>query len=109
MKLKQKNMQQNQVIKAWKLLRQMKDGSLSPLFINKKQRLQSDIWYPAEAHKTKGFAFRPGWHTCKEPVAPHLSNKGRVWKQVEIQDFVDIKRPESQGGVWYLANKMRII
>ena len=58
-----------------------------------------------EAHLTKGFAFRPGWHCCSEPIAPHLSEKGRVWKKVEIEDYTEVQRPIAQGGLWYLANK----
>ena len=51
-------------MKAWKLFSLKKDGSIGPLFINKKQRLTPGVWYEAEEHKTKGFAFRPGWHCC---------------------------------------------
>lgn len=94
---------------AWKLFRQMKNGDIAPLFINKKLRLKKDVWYPAEAHRTKGFAFRPGWHVTAQPVAPHLSEKGRVWKRVEIEDFTEIVRPVQQGGIWYLANRMRVL
>jgi len=42
---------------------------LGPLFINKTLCIEAGITYKAEAHKTKGFAFRPGWHICREPVA----------------------------------------
>jgi hypothetical protein len=94
---------------GYKLFRLMKDDSLAPLFINKRQRLQHDCWYDAEAHRTKGFAFRPGWHVCTEPIAPHLSEKGRVWRKVEVEDFVYIERPVQQGKFWMLANKMKII
>jgi hypothetical protein len=86
----------------------MKDGSIAPLFINKKLRLKSDTWYEAEEHRTPGFAFRPGWHCCSEPIAPHLSEKNRVWKEVEIEDFIEIKRPESQGK-WLLASRMKVL
>lgn len=47
---------------AYKLIREMSDGSLSPLFINKKSRLPVNTWMDAEAHPTKGFALRKGWH-----------------------------------------------
>ena len=96
-------------MKAWKLFRKLKDGSIAPLFINKKLRLQPGIWYPAEAHRTKGYAFRPGWHVTALPFAPHLSEKGRVWKEVLIEDFTEIVRPVQQGGKWYLANKMMVL
>lgn len=95
-------------MKAWKLFSLKKDGSIGPLFINRKLRLQPGQWYPAEAHRTKGFAFRPGWHVTAEPVAPHLSPKGRVWKEVEIEDYIEIVRPVQQGGKWYLAERMRV-
>lgn len=96
-------------MKAYKLFRSMKDGSISPLFINKKQRLKLDIWYKSECHPTKGFAVRQGWHCTSKPSAPHLSEKGRVWYEVEIEDYEEFKRPESQGGLWYIAHNMKVI
>jgi hypothetical protein len=92
-----------------KLFRRLKNGDIASLFINKKLRLQPDVWYPAGAHLTKGFAFRPGWHTTLLPHAPHLKEDGRVWKRVEIKDYVEIVRPVQQGGIWYLANMMRVL
>jgi len=92
---------------AYKLVRQLKDKSLAPLFIDKKLRLTFNKWHKAECHPTKGFAVRKGWHCTKIPNAPHLSNKGRVWLEVEIKDFEEFLRPESQGGMWYLANHMK--
>lgn len=96
-------------MKAYKLFRQRKDGSLGPLFINARLRIVEGEWMPAEAHRTKGFAYRPGWHCCLQPVAPHLSEKGRVWCEIEIDDYRTYARPESQGGTWVLANKMRVM
>lgn len=96
-------------MEAYKLFRQLKNGEIAPLFINKKQRLQENVWYNAESHPMKGFAVRPGWHVTLIPEAPHLSNKGRVWKKVEVEDYIEFKRPKSQGGTWLLANKMRIL
>ena len=97
-------------MKAWKLFRQMKDGSIAPLFINKKMRLQEGEWYEAELHPTKGFKVRKGWHCCPTPVAPHLTEKGRVWKEVELGGYVFCEmRPVSQGGLWYLADKLRVL
>lgn len=87
----------------------MKDGTISPLFINKTQRIPYNEWLEAENHPTKGFKVRAGWHVTGSPSAPHLSEKNRVWKKVLIEDYVEIKRPESQGGLWYLANKMRVL
>jgi len=94
---------------AWKLFRLTKTG-LAPLFINKKLRLDTNVWYPAESHPTKGFAVRAGWHVCGKKEAPHLRTTGdRIWRQVEIEDYTVLQRPESQGGTWYLANRMRIV
>jgi hypothetical protein len=94
---------------AYKLFRQRKDGSLGPLFINRKQRIELHKTYPAEEHLTKGFAFRPGWHCCSEMKAPHLSKKERVWCKVEVNDYTEHQRPESQGGLWYTANSMKVL
>lgn len=95
-------------MKAYKLIRKLKDGSLSPLFINKKSRIPIGKWLDAESHPTKGFAYRKGWHCCLKPHAPHLSLKDRVWVEVEIDDYEYYQRPESQGGTWVLAQKMKI-
>ena len=94
---------------AYKLFRKRKDNSLGSLFINRKQKLYLDIWYKAENHPTKGYKERYGWHCCGEPKAPHLSMKDRYWYKVEIEDYQGLKRPLSQGGLWYIANEMRII
>lgn len=97
------------MIRAFKLLRKRKDGSLGPLFINKRQIITPGVWMDAEAHRTKGFAFRPGWHCAPAPFAPHLSLKGRVWCAVLIDDFRELVRPDIQGGAWLLANRMCVI
>ncbi len=99
---------------GYKLVRQMADGSLSPLFINKKSRLAIGEWLPAEIFPTKGFAVRPGWHCTTKPVAPHLvrnpkGGRPRVWVEVLLKDFTNTTRPESQGGTWILANEMKIL
>lgn len=94
---------------GYKLFRRRKDGSLGPLFINRKQRIELNEWYPAEDHPTKGYAHRPGWHVCSEPHAPHLSEKGREWFMVEIDDYQEHVRPECQGGIWFIANRMRVL
>ena len=94
---------------AWKLFRELKNGEIAPLFINKKLRLKYDQWYEAELHVTPGFSPRKGWHVTALPNAPHLSSKGRIWKRVEIEDYTELIRPEAQGGLWYLANRMRVL
>jgi hypothetical protein len=94
---------------AYKLFRKLKNGDIAPLFINKKQRLKPNVWYNSELYPTKGFQIRQGWHCTLSPVAPHLSIKDRVWKRVEVEDIEYYDRPESQGGTWILAQKMKII
>ena len=96
-------------MKAYKLFRQRKDGSIGPLFINRSQRGPIGEWMPAEDHPTKGFAKRPGWHAGAEPNAPHLTEKGRVWYQVEIKDYEIFKRPKNQGGEWLIAKHMKVV
>ena len=94
---------------GYKLFRIRRDGSLGPLFINRKQRINLGERLIAEAHPTKGFAFRPGWHVCCEPSAPHLSKKEREWFVVEIEDWTEFVRPEAQGGLWFTANIMTVL
>jgi hypothetical protein len=94
---------------AYKLFRKRTDNTYGPLFINRKQRLEKDVWYFAEDHKTKGYAHRPGWHSCEKPVAPHLSKKDRVWCKVKINVIVRHQRPESQGGLWFTSEVLKII
>lgn len=99
---------------AYKLFRQLKNGSITSLFINKHIVLPHNIWMEAKSHPTKGFAVRPGWHCTAEPVAPHLkmklkSGEVRVWKKVLIEDYTEIQRPENQGGLWYLAKRIMIL
>jgi len=96
-------------MKAYKLLRNRKDGTIGPLFIDKNKIIPIGEWLVAEDHPTKGYAHRPGWHVCMDVQAPHLKMKNRVWCEVEIEDFIELKRPESQGTKWYLANRMKII
>lgn len=97
------------VRRAYKLLRIRKDGSLGPLFINKKLRIPFKEWLEAENHPTKGYTVRPGWHVAKQPCAPHLSLKDRVWAEVDIDDWYEFKRPVKQGSVWLIARIMRVL
>lgn len=94
---------------AYKLVRQRKNGTLAPLFINARMSIPIGEWLEAEDHPTKGFAHRPGWHCTLTPEAPHLSTKGRVWVKVIIQKFKRYSRPESQGGTWVLAQRMKVV
>ena len=97
------------MIGVYKLLRVRKDGSIGPLFINRKQRIPINKWLVAEDHPTKGYAHRKGWHCTAQPIAPHLSKKGRRWYQVLICDYVECVRPQSQGGLWFLAQQMKVV
>ena len=94
---------------AYKLFKVRKNGTIGPLFINARQVIPVGEWLNAEAHPTKGFAFRPGWHCTLTPNAPHLSEKGRAWFRVEVEDAKQYDRPESQGGTWVLANRLRVL
>jgi hypothetical protein len=94
---------------AYKLCRLMKSGDITPLFINKSFRIPFNEWLEAESHPTKGFKVRPYWHCTSEPNAPHLSTKDRVWVKVEIQDYEEFQRPNNQGGLWFLAKRIKFI
>lgn len=99
---------------AYKLFRELKNGEITSLFINKSKILPHDKWMDSDCFPTKGFAIREGWHCTATPNAPHLkmklkSGEVRVWKKVMIENFTEFKRPEKQGGLWYLAKKMKIL
>lgn len=95
----------------YKLFRMRKDGTLGPLFISAKLRVPLNLWLQAEDHPTKGFAHRPGWHLTKKPFAPHLTEKNRVWCEVETKKEEEKvhNRPESQGGEWVLAESIKVL
>jgi hypothetical protein len=93
-------------VKVYKLMRVRKNGTLGSLFINKKVVIPIGVWLQAELYPTKGFAVRKGWHCCFQPIAPHLSTKGRVWVECEVENWTKYDRPKSQGGAWVLANRM---
>lgn len=100
-------------MKGYKLFRLRKDGTLRPLFINRKQVLELNVAYESEDHPTPKFKHRPHWHLCSNPIAPHLSmdlktGEKRIWAEVEFENYTEMARPVSQGGVWYLADKMII-
>lgn len=95
---------------GYKLFRRRRDGTLGPLFINARQRVPVGTWLWAEDHPTAGYAHRPGWHVLAEREAPHLRTGGdRVWARVEVRHFTEHRRPASQGGLWYLARRMRVL
>lgn len=96
-------------MRGFKLLRKRKDGSLGPLFINRSLRIRPGVWYDFEVHPTRGYKLRPGWHILPKPEAPHLSPKGRVWREVEFDPMATITRPVNQGGVWFLGSRMKVV
>ena len=101
-------------MRAYKLMKQRKDGSLGSLFINAKEKYPVGKWMDAQFIPTKGFAERYGWHcTLGTANAPHLktelkSGEKRVWVEVDVDGIEYYNRPESQGGKWVLAKKMKI-
>ena len=97
------------MMKAYKLMRQRKDGTLGSLFINRKGVVAVGEWMEALDFPTKGYAHRPGYHCLFEPVAPHLTTKGRVWVEVEVEGYQAFKRPISQGGEWLLCKRMKVV
>ena len=96
------------MVKAFKLFSLRKNGTIGPLFINKRQVVRVGKWLKAECIPTKGFAVRFGWHACAEPSAPHLSKRNRVWCEVELKGVTEHSRPASQGGLWYTARWLRV-
>jgi len=94
---------------AYKLCRKKKNGDITPLFINKTKALPFNKWMDAESHPTKGYKLRPFWHCTSKPVAPHLSEKGRVWIKIQMDGFEEFNRPDNQGGLWYLANRIKLL
>lgn len=98
---------------VFKLFRKRRNGTLGPLFINRRQVVPIGEWLPAGDHPTKGFAHRPGWHATLEPIAPHLAqgpHTGRVWCRCEVGGQIEeFKRPHSQGGTWVLATQLRVL
>ena len=92
----------------------IKNGKLYPMFINSQQELKIGDWLQAECHPTKGFAIRQGWHCWFEKKAQHLkeqlsNGEQRVWIKCEVEDWETYDRPESQGGAWILAQRMKVI
>lgn len=99
---------------AYKLCRKAKDGKIYPLFINKKVPFVFGQTMIAECYPTKGFAVRKGFHCCFIPYAPHLKEKlkngeERVWIELEVNEYDTYDRPESQGGKWILAQRIKPI
>ena len=99
---------------AYKLLRIRKDGTMGPLFVNRKQIIEVGKWLEAIDGKPKNLANRPGFHCTHSPEAGHIklelkSGEKRKWFKVEIDDYYEFPRPKNQGGLWFIAKKMKII
>lgn len=119
---------------AYKLFRSRANGTVGPLFINRKHVVTFYQWMTAENHPTKGYAQRPGWHCGLLPQADHLSMKGRVWcpcellgieytpathphlfspqgdmKTLPVAGWYRWKRPSHQGGEWIIASHIKVL
>ena len=96
---------------AYKMMKLRKDNTLGPLFIDASLKIRIGETHVAKqgTHK-KGYKYRPGFHCCLTPHAPHLKlGEGRVWVEVLISDYTEEHRPMSQGGTWYLANRITFL
>jgi len=96
------------VVNGWKLFTLRKDGTLGSLFINRRARIRPGKWHKSESYPTKGYKHRPYWHATDSPEAPHLTKTGRAWRRVELKGVTEMERPFSQGGLWYLADWLRV-
>jgi hypothetical protein len=100
---------------AYKLLRLRKDGTLGPLFVGRDIVIPVSEWMKARVDLPHpGLAHRPGFHCCSEIKAPHIklqlkNGERRVWCVVQIEDYDELRRPKSQGGLWYIATHMKIL
>jgi hypothetical protein len=100
-------------MKAYKLLRIRRDGTLGSLFISRGSILPRGVWLAAEEMPTKKFKRRFGWHCTALPNAPHLymnlaNGEQRYWYEVEMDGVTALKRPACQGSMWYLAEAIKI-
>jgi hypothetical protein len=100
---------------AYKLFTQRSDGTLGPLFIDKRTVVPVGQWLTGVCVPTKGFAVRKGWHAASAPVAPHLSlhpkgKRQRVWCRVELAGDIEHKGvPVAHGTQWLIAERMRVL
>ena len=103
------------IVYTTKLFKQRKDGTLGPLYIGSKQRIDSKggEWLPFdEKLSKKGFGERPGWHAPTKE-APHIKadakGQDRVVRDVALRNWTMFPRPASQGSEWYLAGEMMVL
>lgn len=111
------NLSENETI-IYKKVRMLKDGTVHPLFIDKKKPFEFGKWLHCEFHPTNGFAERTFidedgnkigcWHGTYKPVAPHIadelkSGEKRVWMECLAKGQTKTyERPLLQGGTWCL-------
>jgi hypothetical protein len=100
-------------MKAYKLMKKISSPegvSYQSLYIGKPKRYKKRTWYTAEVNPTKGFSLRKGFHCSAKPSAPHIKPKENlVWVKVKIKNHYPFERPDSQGGLWYIAQRMKIL
>ena len=100
---------------AYKLFRLRKDGTLGPLFVGRGLVVRvGDVHTARDDLPHPGLAHRPGFHCCSKKRAPHIkmrlgNGERRVWCKVDIGDWREHMRPESQGGLWYTAKSVRVL
>lgn len=100
---------------AYKLFRLRPAGLISPLFVGREFIVPVGQWlFARDDLPHPGLQHRPGFHCCAAPYAPHLkmvlrSGERRVWYRVSIEDYVEVHRPGFQGGLWYLARRMKVL
>lgn len=101
---------------AFKLMRKRKDGSLGPLFVERNRVFVPGtvLFAHTIARLPQGLRYRPGFHCCSKPEAPHLklrlkSGEERVWCEVLLADYVEHPRPTCFGGMWLIGQVMEII
>lgn len=78
---------------AYRLMRLRKDGTLGPLFVGRTQVVRTGDYLRARRDLPhNGLAYRPGFHCCARPSAPHIkrvlkNGKRRVWCLVSVYDY----------------------
>lgn len=102
-------------MKAYKIFKKdQKTGLFKPAQVPMRslsvEGYETGVWYEAEDAQPKELKNRVGFHCARKPSVPHIKIiPGKVvWVEVEIDDYELINRPESQGGIWYLARFLKI-
>jgi hypothetical protein len=99
----------NETKLGYKLFKVRKSGTIGSLFIDTRRIIPLNEWLRAEPKRKNGFSFRPGWHVCLTPHAPHLKTDGRMWFDIEFDDYDVIERPDNQGGKWAIAKWIKVL